>query len=190
MPNFAPNYTSRYKLSYSSGSWSGSSTFRFPASFGGTPPTGFVNAIGGLFLLLGERMFDNFAYTGAVVIPANENQGIPAPVPTNAVNVRAASPFGPEAETPEDPCFQVNYAGKSGTTNVRLSFGGFAAGAWIVNSGPEPWRTAAADDLLLAQTLAAIVSIPNLVGSNNQTVTMSSYVNYLYNYAYVRKLRG
>lgn len=190
MPNFAPNYTSRYKLSYSSGSWSGSSTFRFPASFGGTPPTGFINGVGTFFFTLATRFFENFAYTGAVIIPANENQGIPSTTPTNAVNIRAESPFAVSEETPEDPCFQVNYAGKAGTTNVRLSFGGFAAGSWIVNSGPEPWRTAAADDAVLANSLAALVSIPNLVGSNNQTVTMASYVNYLYNYAYVRKLRG
>ena len=190
MPNFAPNYTGRYKLGYSSGSWSGSATFRYPAEREGSLPFGFIDAIGNLFELLGERMFDNFAYTGAVIIPANQNQGIAAAVPGNAAAVRANSPFGVDAETPEDPCFQVNYAGKAGTTNVRLSFGGFAAGAWIVNSGPEPWRTAAADDLLLSQTLAAIVSIPNLVGANNQTVTMFSYANYLYNYAYVRKLRG
>lgn len=189
MTNFAPNYTGRYILKYTSGEWTGECAFRFPAVNGATPPTNFITAVGIFFNQARLRFFDNFAYESARIIPANENDSYPAATPTNAAAIAAdGQPISFVA--PEDSSFQVNLSGKAGTSIFRLAMGGFSGAAWIVESGPKPWRSNRAEDLVLNDMLNALVSIPTLVGPNNQTITPASYANYLYNYEYVKKNRG
>ena len=106
MADFAPNYTARYRVRYSSLGKSHSMTWRVVSSV--TDPTGIAAKVGLFLADLEGVLFDDWTVVGADFAEADTDVFLPATPPDQPTGAIAAS-----GGFPQDACFQVGFVGRT-----------------------------------------------------------------------------
>lgn len=188
MPDFAPNFTARYVVRYSTLGLEHSMQFRIARLAGSVGLTNMTAKVGGFLAALQPLMFADFAILGAKYSQEDTAFFVPATVPS--------SPTG-AIPVPAQPKSQSIMA----TSFVGLSSQGQKARGYVygLNIGPENVALASFDDFRITGSetadIAAAIAIlnngsPNIVASDNNTVLWYSYVNMKYNDFHLRSIRA
>lgn len=184
MPDFAPNYTARYRIRYTTMSKTHSMTWRVAASV--TDDTGIAAKVGLTLDDMAPILWDDFTIIGADFALADSDVFLPGTLPTFG-----GGDVGSGAQSPSDAAFAVSFVGRTIAGGKARMF------LYGINPG-ELGRTAVGGDFRALSSEEPSVSdaivrlnetSPPLVGNDNQTAIWYEYVNIKYNDRWVRRLR-
>lgn len=184
MADFAPNFTARYRVKYTSIGKNHSMLFRFPRDIDTTDSAAMATTISGFLNALAALRPDNFAVTGTEFAPADSDVFLPIAGLTISAGTQSSAAFG------------RNQSALSGSF-VGRSSAGQKARLFLFGFGIIPETAQGADFRITAaestQAAAAITSLNGatlkLVASDAQPVVWYPYVNLKFNDHYVAKLR-
>lgn len=184
MADFAPNFTARFRVKYSSLGKSHSMIWRVASSV--TDPTG-ISAKVGLFLDdMAPVLFNDFTVVSADFAAADSDIFLPAPTPAfggGDVNVTGS--------VPTDAAVSLSFVGRSTLGNkARMFLYGTSFRDAVTTTVGRDWRVTSAEN---AAVSAAIVRInetaPAIVGNDDAVATFYEYANIKYNDRWVRRMR-
>jgi len=188
MADFAPNFTARYVVRYSTLGIEHTTQFRIARGSGATGLTNMVAKAAGFFAAIQSVMFVDWTILDAKYSAEDSSFFSPAAAPTQ--------PTGAVALPSEEASQSI-----LSTSFVGLSLQGQKARMFVygLNLGPENTGFVSADDFRVTSgdtaAVAAGVAIlnngsPNIVASDNQVVSWYAYVNTKYNDFHLRAIRG
>jgi len=184
MADFAPNYTARYKVRYSSLGKSHSMTWRVSSSV--TDPTGIAAKVG-LFLADMEGvLFDDWTVIGADFALADSDIFLPATPPdqpTGAVGVTGAHAT--------DATFQIGFVGRSALGGkARMFLYGTNYAQNVASGETDDWRYTSAESPAVSDAIVRLnETSPALVANDDSIAVWYEYVNLKYNDRWLRRLR-
>lgn len=184
MPDFAPNFTARYRIRYSSQSKSHSMMWRIAASE--TDPSALITKIGLFLDDMATSMWEDWTINSAEFAPADSDVFLPAALPTfGGGEVELSTAVASDAAVP------ISFVGRSVT-------GGRARMFLYGTNFPSVIRSTQGLDYRITSVEAANVgdaivrlneTSPAIVANDNGDVVWYEYVNVKANDAWVRKLR-
>jgi hypothetical protein len=184
MADFAPNFTARYRIRYTSLGKTHSTTWRLVNTV--TDPSGVASKMGLFLADLAPNLYSDWTIVGADFALADSDVFLPAVEPANPTG--AVSTGGAAGS---DAAFQMGFVGRS-TAGGRARFFIFGTNiaADVRDVVGNDFRVKSAE---LASISAAIVRLnetaPALVANDNHVATWYEYANMKYNDRWVRRLR-
>lgn len=184
MADFAPNFTARARLKYSSLGKNHSMMWR--VSSAETDPTG-ISAKIGLFLDdLAPILFNDFTVIGLDFALADSDVFLPAPTPAFGGGDVSAG-----GGVPTDAAVSLSFVGRSTLGGkARMFLYGTNTGAIVRTADVNDWKLLSSED---ASISAAIVRLnetsPSIVANDDSVVAWYEYVNVKYNDRWVRRMR-
>jgi len=184
MADFAPNYTARYRVRYSSLGKTHSCTWRVASSV--TDPAGVADKFGLFLADMQGSLWEDFTVIGADFAEADSDVFLPAVAPDNPTGAVAVA-----GSFVSDAAFQLSFV-------ARTALGGKARFFLYGTNDVELMRDAKGNDLKLlssesTQISNAVVRLnetsPALVGNDDSIASWYEYVNMKYNDRWVRRLR-
>lgn len=184
MADFAPNYTARYRVRYSSLGKTHSMTWRVASSV--TDPTGVASKMGLFLSDMAGSLWTDWTVIGADFCLADSDIFLPAPPPDQPTGIVATNPAfaGMAADA-------ISFVGRS--TNggkARFFLYGTNLGQLDDEATGADWRFTSAE---ISQVADAVVRLnetsPALVANDDHVVTWYEYVNFKPNDRWVRRLR-
>jgi len=187
MPDFAPNWTPRYRFRYSVLGRQHSCTWR--VARGTTDFAPVAAKVGAFFTALGgASIYTGFSILGAsaalqdsdIFTPVLSPTGMPTPsatVPTNSIS---------------ESTHHLSFTGRSVLGHSAIFFiYGIASGPEVAGPAVDNFRVLGSE----AATIAAAVAIlnnnsPPLVSNDGATVSWANYANLKYNDYWVRRVRA
>lgn len=184
MADFAPNYTARYRIRYTSLGKSHSMTFRVASSV--TDPTGIAAKVGLILNDLEPILFSDWTIVGADFALADSDVFLPAVLPdapTGGVSAGGA--------VATDAAAAISFVGRTTLGGrARMFLYGTFVGAVVRTAVSNDWRLTSAEN---ASISAAIVRLnetsPALVGNDDAVALWYEYVNIKYNDRWLRRMR-
>lgn len=184
MADFAPNYTARYRIRYSTVGKTHSMTWRVAA--GVTDSTSIAAKLGLTLDDMAPLLWDDFTILGADFALADSDVFLPGVLPTFGGGAVASG-----AQSPSDAALAISFVGRT--------IAGQKARMFLYGCNPgEIGRTAVGGDFRILSSEEPSVSdaivrlnetSPPLVGNDNETAIWYEYVNVKYNDRWVRRLR-
>jgi hypothetical protein len=184
MADFAPNYTARYRIRYSSLGKSHSMLWRVAS--GVTDPAGIASKVG-LFLEDCEPfLYDDWTLTSADFAEADTDIFLPAVLPdapTGAVAVAGA--------VANDAALAVGWVGRTTLGGkARMFLYGTNIAAALRMSALLDFRILSSENADVSATVVRLnETSPAIVGNDDAVATWYEYVNVKYNDRWVRRLR-
>jgi len=184
MSDYAPNYTARYRIRYSSLGKSHSMTWRVAAS---TTDDTAIAAKVGLFLADMEgSMWDDWTLVAADFCLADEDAFLPGTLPDPPTGAVAVS-----GSFASDAAFAVSFVGRTIAGNkARMFMYGLNDASLVRDAKGNDFKLLSSES---AQISDAVVRLnetsPAIVGNDNQPATWYEYVNMKHNDRWVRRLR-
>jgi hypothetical protein len=184
MSDFAPNFTARYRLRYSTQAKSHSMTWRVAASV--TDPTALAAKVGLFLDDLADSLWDDFTIVGADFALADSDVFLPGPAPAFGGGHVASG-----GQQQSDAAFAVSFVGRTiAGGKARMFLYGTNFDVSVRATLGNDWKVLSAEASTVS---AAIVRLnetsPALVGNDNETAIWYEYVNMKYNDRWVRRLR-
>lgn len=185
MADFAPNFTARYRVRYTTLGKAHSMTWRVASSV--TDPTGVASKMGLFLDDLAESMWDDWTIVGADFAAADTDIFLPATPPSFSGGAQAVS-----GSHPTDGAIAISFVGRTtGGNKARFFLYGFAFVANVRVTELNDWKVLSSENS--AGVGDAIVRLnetsPALVGNDDNTAIWYEYVNVKYNDRWVRKMR-
>ena len=184
MADFAPNFTARFRVRYSSLGKSHSMMWRVASST--TDPTAISAKVGLVLDDLAPLLFNDFTIIAADFALADTDVFLPAPSPAfGGGDVSAAG------GVPNDAAVSVSFVGRTTLGNkARMFLYGTNSGAVMRTTTAQDFKLTSAES---AAVSAAIVRInetgPAIVGNDDAVASWYEYVNVKYNDRWLRRFR-
>jgi len=184
MPDFAPNFTARYRIRYSSLGKTHTMTWRLLA--GVTDPSALIAKIGLFLAEFNSNLYADWHILSADFALADSDVFLPAAMPTNPTGAVAV-----DATKLSDAAIAISFVGRTiAGGRARMFLYGTAYGAAIRVTSGNDWKFLSSED---ADVSAGIVRLnetsPAIVGNDNEVAVWYEYVNVKPNDKWVRKLR-
>lgn len=184
MADYAPNYTARYRVKYSSLGKTHSMTWRLDA---GTTTFSAVATKMGLFLAdMAGNFWADWTVIGADAALADSDVFLPAPAPAQPTGT-----VGINIATISDAAFALSFVARTiAGEKARFFLYGTSLPIAVRSGTGNDFKVLASEN---SGVSAGIVRLnqtsPALVGNDNQTAIWYEYANMKYNDRWVRKLR-
>lgn len=184
MADFAPNFTARYRVRYSSLGKTHSMTWRVVNTV--TDPTALAAKVSGFLDDMAPNLFADWTIIGAEFALADTDVFLPAVAPDNPTG--AVSTAGSHIS---DAAFQMGFVGRSSAGGkARMFLYGTNIAVDIADARGNDFRIQSSE---LASVSDAIVRLnetaPALVANDNHVAVWYEYANMKYNDRWVRRLR-
>jgi len=186
MADFAPNFTARYTLTYSSLGLTHRNLWRIPRGAGVTGLNNVILKAAAFYNALTDARYTDWTAISATYQAEDDDVSVPAAVPTIDAGT-GAIPDNPKSQSIVSTCFP----GRSNLgQKARLFVYGMSTGPEDQVANSDDFRLTAAENALIN---AAIVVLnngsPNLVASDNAIVGWYSYVDIKFNDFWLRQIR-
>jgi len=187
LPDFASNFTARYRLRYSSLGHQHSMLWRIERGTGTTGLAVTVAKVRDVLNTLTAARFTDWSEVSAEYAPEDSDIFLPASLP------------GADAGTvtvPTNPISQsvlaISFVGRSSAgQKARMFLYGVSFGPEVAAASEDDFRTTVSENGAVAAAIAELNSGgPTIVASDNQNVTWYSYINSKYNDYWLRQVRG
>jgi hypothetical protein len=184
MPDFAPNFTPRYRVRYSSQGKSHRMQFR--VARGVTDPTGIATKVGAFLAALEDGLYADWTVLGADFALTDSDIFLPVDPPTSPSGGVSLSGI-----TVAAAAGSISFPGRS-ANGLRAVIYVYGSG-FNVNVGratDADFRMLATESSIISDAIAALNELsPAVVGNDGATATFYPYVNMKFNDHWVRKLR-
>lgn len=189
MADFAPNYTARYRIRYSTLGHEHSMLWRIARGTGTTGLALMVAKVGDFLTAVKVARFTDWTIISAEYAPEDVDIFAPAAVPSPDAGT-ATIPTNPKSQS----TFAVSFIGRS-TAGQKARFYVYGwDGSPEISVGPavaDDFRLYSAESGTVAAGVAELASgAPDIVASDNFSVIWYSYVNGKYNDHWVASGRG
>lgn len=187
MADFAPNYTSRYKIAYQAHGRRHEVQFRY-GRLAAPPPPEFVEGIQDVFDALSASMVSDFALLGETYSVFDTDFFLPINTGLLLIGTNAQ---GPQlARVPDNINFQALTS--AGNRSMFYLYGFLFEPIDESPAGSGNFRLTASESTAVANALAVLQSgIPFFSGpDDNEVIAWKNYVNLNINSYYQRKVRG
>jgi hypothetical protein len=184
MADFAPNYTARYRVRYTSQGKSHATTWRVASSV--TDPTA-VAAKFGLFLEDMEgSLWDDWTVVGADFALADTDVFLPAPPPDQPTGAVAVS-----GATMSDSAFAISFVCRSALGGKgRFFLYGTNDSTLVRDSKGNDFKLLSSESVQIADAVTRLnETSPVLVCNDDSAAVFYDYVNMKHNDRWVRRLR-
>lgn len=184
MPDYAPNYTARYRLRYQTVGKSHSMTWRQPASE--TEDTDIAAKVGLFLNDLADSLWDDFTIIGADWALADSDVFLPGSLPSfDGGNVASSG------QSPSDAAFAISFVGRTISGNkARMFLYGLNFPTMVRTSSGNDFKIVSAEASTVSDAIVRLnETSPPIVGNDNTTAIWYEYVNIKYNDRWVRRLR-
>jgi hypothetical protein len=185
MPDYADNYTARYKMSYTCGGMGHTQTWRMgTAATVGAAAAAIAN-IQSLWLVAGPFMASDLAFSGAVFYPVNSDIALPADLPPGMGDVESSG----SADLSAGPKY-MSIPWQTGIGGKQTTF--FYGTNWDPDEvAGSNYRFEFGEDAGLDALIVAMASTVILMTGNDRSPGYGpkQYVNFGVNPALVRKRR-
>lgn len=185
MPDFAPNYTARYRLHYNVLGLAHTMTWRVASSV--TDPSGVADKMGLFLSDLAENLWSNFTIIGADFAPADSDIFLPAVMPDPVTGGASVASFHQT-----DKSFAISFVGRSDHgQKARFFLYGTSFAVNVRDAQIDDWKiTSAESPTSISDAIVRLnETSPALVGNDDHTVVWYEYVNCKYNDRWVRRQR-
>jgi len=187
MADFAPNFTARYTVMYSTLGLTHRMMWRIPRGAGATGLTNIIAKMGAFLTGAEPLMFTDWTLLSATYQVEDSDFSIAAALPT-APTGAIAVPTNPKSQA----TLHTSFVGRSNQGQKARIF------MWGLNIGPENTALASFDDFRVNASettdIAFLISVlngsPALVASDDNPVTWYPYVNTKFNDAWVPVVRA
>lgn len=189
MTDYAPNYSARLKLFYTTLGKPHSVTFRY-GFLTDAPSAGFKSAVADIILAAGPLLFSDFAVTAAAWCGAGVTTFLPTPIPVFGGGIGAVSP--PATSLGYTP-LNVGYMGLSdGAAKSGFRLFGFAVDPAATEGVYQDYRLYGAEQASVAATLASLADAEaeGLTAIDCLPVQWHQYANVGFHSHWQRKARG
>lgn len=183
MPDFAPNYTPRFKLRYRGGLRNHAQVWRTPNT-SGELAAGLMLDVNDFLSALAGVLFTDFAILGGEYAAQNSDVFLPVDVSPIAV-----TPSGGTPNTGDSPQF-ISFQGKTlfGNRASIYQFGISSAGD-SASGVSQDYRLSRMDASYVSNALTVLEGSSNIYGIDRQTIYWHQYANLGYHAHYQRKAR-
>ena len=188
MADFAPNYTARYRLHYSSLGKAHSMLWRIERGTGSTGLAVMIAKVEDFLNTLTAARYTDWEVLSAEYAPEDVDIFAPASVPAPDTGT-VAIPTDPVSQS----CLSTGFVGRSDVGQKARMF------IWGCNFNPEAGSAAVADDFRVHSSEHAIIAAailelnsggPPIQASDNHNVSWYTYVNVKYNDHWVARSRS
>jgi hypothetical protein len=184
MADFAPNFTARLRVNYSSLGKSHSQIWRVASSV--TDPTDIAAKAVLFYSDLAPVRFNDWTIVSASFAPADSDVFLPA-----SIGTPTAGSVSTSGAVLTDPAVSISFVGRSTLGNkARMFLYGTTFRDVVTTSVGADWRVTSAENAAIS---AAIVRLnetsPSLVANDDAIASWYEYVNVKYNDRWVRRMR-
>lgn len=184
MADFAPNYTARFRIKYSTQGRNHSLTWRIASGSAG--PADVTAKMGDFLAAIEGFLYTDWTIISADYAPANSDIFLPTALPANPTGASNVA-----IEPQSSDAMAVSWVGRT-TLGGRARFfiyGMDTAGLLATATGDD-WRVTAVESPDIAAGVTVLDNeSPSLVGNDDAAVNWYPYVNLKYNDRWVRKMR-
>lgn len=185
MPDFAPDFTPRYRVRYIS---AGINHVAMLRGYRGEPSADTSNrartVLAGVFDTFESVLPDDFAWLSAEYIPEDTNIGSPDAVPATVVGLADAALF-----STQDRISSLGFVGRSASTPVRLFMFGVQVTPDVASpSTLDDWRLTSAESAGVAAAVALLNSSA-IPANNNMPASWALYANLKVNDYWLKRAR-
>lgn len=184
MPDYAPNYTARYRVRYTTQAKSHSMTWRIAAA--ATDDTAIAAKVGLFLDDLADSLWDDFTIIGADFALADSDVFLPGTLPTFGGGNVASS-----GQQQSDAAFAVSFVGRTiAGGKARMFLYGTNFDVSVRATLGNDWKVLSAEASTISDAIVRLnETSPAIVGNDNATAVWYEYVNMKYNDRWVRRLR-
>lgn len=188
MPDFAPNYTARYRWRYSSGGFTHSQTVRLVSGTDMSDVTGVATKITAFLNTLTGALFTDFTVLGAEAVGSDDDAFLPcaAPEPDAGTDSTAST-------IPEDYITSLCFPGRSengGRARLFLYGTGYRKSMRAGGSIYDDFRITASEESFISDAISALSELsPSFVANDDGVIHWYPYVDVKTNDRWLRRLR-
>jgi hypothetical protein len=187
MADFAPNFTARYKLRYSTVGLTHTMQWRIARGAGVTGLNNMILKVAAFLNVFVVQRYTDWTALSATYAPEDSDIFLPAAVPTVAAGT-AVIPANPKSES----ILSVGFVGRSNLgQKARLFVYGMAMGPVPTEPTADDFRLTAAEAAVVGSGVTILNNgSPNIVASDDAVVGWYSYANLKFNDYWLRQIRG
>jgi hypothetical protein len=187
MADFAPNFTARYKLRYSSLSLTHTMQWRIARGAGATGLSNMILKVAGFLAQLAPGRYTDWTMLSATYAPEDSDIFLPAALPVG-IGAGAATISG---NPKSDSIVSLGFVGRSiAGQKARLFVFGTSFNPELETVAGDNFRFEAGENSAVDGAIAILNNgSPNVVGSDGNNVAWYSYANSKYNDYWLRRIR-
>jgi len=184
MPDFAPNYTARYRIRYTSLGKSHSMTWRVASSV--TDPAGIAAKVGLFLADLEPILWNDWTLTGADFALADSDVFLPAVLPDAPTGAVSTS-----GSVSNDAAISLSFVGRSTAgLKARMFIYGTDGAAFLRVADGQDFRLTSAEEPAISDAIVRLnETSPAIVANDDAVATFYEYVNIKYNDRWLRRFR-
>jgi hypothetical protein len=184
MADFAPNFTARFRIKYTSLGKSHSMIWRVASSV--TDPTGIAAKITLFLTDLAPVRFNDWTLVGGEFALADTDVFLPSPITAPATGSVSTS-----GAVLTDPAVSISFVGRTTLGNkARMFLYGTTFRDVVTTSVGADWRVTSAENAAISDAIVRLnETSPAIVGNDDAVATWYEYVNVKYNDRWVRRMR-
>jgi len=187
MADFAPNFTARYVVAYSTLGLTHHNLFRIARGAGVAGLNNMILKVTAFYDALENARYTDWSVLSATYTPEDSDISLPAaaPSPVAGTQVIPAAPNSQKSLT-------LGFVGRSNQgQKARLFVYGCSAGPEEAGSFADDWRITSVESAAVSGAVAVLNNgSPNIVASDDAVVGWYAYANVKYNDYWLRKTRS
>lgn len=185
MADFAPNYTPRYKITYSSLGATHTMQFRLPRSFNLADLGAIQGKIAAFLGALNDVRYDDWTVLGASFAAVDSDIFLPAGAPAVAAGTVVST-----GVAAYNKALHLSFPARSaaGLRGILYLYGVSFAGLGL---SPEidDFRVTSVEDASVGSAVNALNASPEFYGNDNEVLSWYEYANWKYNDHWLRVVR-
>jgi hypothetical protein len=183
MPDFAPNFTARYRLKYSVVGTAHTMTWRFASGF--VDEAGAADKVAAVINAMHTNLYESWEAISADFAPADSDVFLPSVISSFDAGTQT------DPTTTAHEALAVSFIGRSASGGkARMFLYGTNLVEDTLVAYANDWRVLSGES---ANVLAAVAELnagsPDIYANDNVVVTWYPYINLKFNDRWVRKLR-
>jgi len=187
MADFAPSFTARYKLRYSSLSHTHVEMWRIARGAGATGLSNMILKVAAFLNTVTAARYTDFTLLSATYAPEDSDIFLAAALPSGVSAGTVAVPANPLSQS----TLSLSFVGRSlAGQKARMFLYGCDLSPEVASASLDNFRVTSAENGAILNAIAVLNNgSPNIVASDGNNVTWYAYANTKYNDFWVRKSR-